>query len=158
MSITASMVKELREKTGAGMMDCKKALQEVEGDLEKAIDWLRQKGLSKAAKKAGRATSEGLVGFEVAADGKSAALIEVKCETDFVARGDQVPGLRERHGGPGSPGANTLTPKRCSPLLSWPTPPSSVKEALMALSPPPGENMGLGKFAKMELCRPASSA
>lgn len=70
MSITASMVKELREKTGAGMMDCKKALQEVEGDLEKAIDWLRQKGLSKAAKKAGRATSEGLVGFEVAADGQ----------------------------------------------------------------------------------------
>ena len=64
MSITAAMVKDLREKTAAGMMDCKKALTECDGDMEKAVDWLRQKGLSKAAKKAGRATSEGLVGFE----------------------------------------------------------------------------------------------
>ena len=71
MSITAAMVKDLREKTAAGMMDCKKALTECDGDMEKAVDWLRQKGLSKAAKKAGRATSEGLVGFELAADGKS---------------------------------------------------------------------------------------
>lgn len=123
MSITAAMVKDLREKTAAGMMDCKKALTECDGDMEKAVDWLRQKGLSKAAKKAGRATSEGLVGFELAADGKSGAAVEVKCETDFVARGDKFQGfvkdmvLR-------SPRANTPTPKRCSPLLSWPTPPS----------------------------------
>ena len=88
MSITAAMVKDLREKTAAGMMDCKKALTECDGDMEKAVDWLRQKGLSKAAKKAGRATSEGLVGFELAADGKSGVAVEVKCETDFVARLD----------------------------------------------------------------------
>lgn len=89
MSISASMVKDLREKTGAGMLDCKKALEENGGDLEKALDWLRQKGLSKAAKKAGRTTSEGLVGCSIAADGKRGVLVEVKCETDFVARGDK---------------------------------------------------------------------
>ena len=104
MSITAAMVKDLREKTAAGMMDCKKALTECDGDMEKAVDWLRQKGLSKAAKKAGRATSEGLVGFELAADGKSGVAVEVKCETDFVARGDKFQGFAERHGGPGRQG------------------------------------------------------
>ncbi len=89
MEISASLVKELRERTSAGMMDCKKALQECEADMEKAIDWLRQKGLSKAAKKAGRETSEGLVAHKTSADNKTAALIEVKCETDFVSRGDK---------------------------------------------------------------------
>lgn len=87
--VTAAMVKELRERTSVGMMDCKKALQECEGDMEAAIDWLRQKGLSKAAKKAGRATSEGLIGFKAADDNSVAAIVEVMCETDFVARGDQ---------------------------------------------------------------------
>jgi elongation factor Ts len=85
--ITASLVKELREKTGAGMMDCKKALNEVAGDLEKAIDWLRTKGLSAAAKKAGRVAAEGLVG--VAADGTRGAVVEVNAETDFVGRNEQ---------------------------------------------------------------------
>src|SRR5579883_2442392 len=85
--ITASLVKELREKTGAGMMDCKKALNEVAGDLEKAIDWLRTKGLSAAAKKAGRVAAEGLVG--VAASGNKGAVIEVNAETDFVGRNEQ---------------------------------------------------------------------
>ena len=89
MSISASMVKDLREKTGAGMMDCKKALEECGGELEKAVDWLRQKGLSKAAKRADRATSEGLIGSCVKDGGKLAVLVEVKCETDFVARGDK---------------------------------------------------------------------
>ena len=84
--ITASLVKELREKTGAGMMDCKRALGEVQGDLEKAIDWLRTKGLSAAAKKAGRVAAEGLVG--VAADGSRGAIVEVNAETDFVGRND----------------------------------------------------------------------
>src|SRR5262249_40055716 len=79
--ITASLVKELREKTGAGMMDCKKALNEVAGDLEKAIDWLRTKGLSAAAKKAGRVAAEGLVG--VAANGTRGAVVEINTETDF---------------------------------------------------------------------------
>ena len=85
--ITASMVKELREKTGAGMMDCKQALTENDGDVEKAIDWLRAKGLSKAAKKSSRAAAEGLVG--VVTDGTRAALVEVNSETDFVARNEE---------------------------------------------------------------------
>ncbi len=84
--ITAALVKELREKTGAGMMDCKKALNETGGDLEAAIDWLRKKGLSAAAKKAGRVAAEGLVG--VVADGTAGALVEVNSETDFVARNE----------------------------------------------------------------------
>jgi elongation factor Ts len=85
--ITASLVKELREKTGAGMMDCKKALNEVQGDLEKAVDWLRTKGLSAASKKAGRVAAEGLVG--VAANGTRGAIVEVNAETDFVGRNEQ---------------------------------------------------------------------
>jgi elongation factor Ts len=84
--ITATMVKDLREKTGAGMMDCKKALAEVQGDMEAAIDWLRKKGLSAAAKKAGRVAAEGLV--SVASAGTKAAIIEINAETDFVARNE----------------------------------------------------------------------
>lgn len=86
-NITASMVKDLRDKTGAGMMDCKAALGETNGDVEAAIDWLRKKGLMKAAKKAGRVAAEGLVG--VAVGGDTGALVEVNSETDFVARNDQ---------------------------------------------------------------------
>ncbi|QUS54121.1 translation elongation factor Ts [Pseudovibrio brasiliensis] len=86
MSITAAMVKELRETSGAGMMDCKAALKETGGDMEAAVDWLRTKGLAKAAKKAGRVAAEGLVA--VAADGNKAVVVEVNSETDFVARND----------------------------------------------------------------------
>ena len=86
MTITATMVKDLREKTGAGMMDCKAALNETSGDMEAAVDWLRTKGLAKAAKKAGRVAAEGLIGL--AAKPKEAALVEVNSETDFVARND----------------------------------------------------------------------
>jgi elongation factor Ts len=89
--ISASMVKELREQTGAGMMDCKAALAESAGDLEAAVDWLRKKGLSKAAKKAGRVAAEGLVGVAVAAN--KGILVEVNSETDFVARNDLFQGL-----------------------------------------------------------------
>ena len=89
MAITAAMVKELRDKTGAGMMDCKKALAECEADVEKALDWLRQKGLSKAAKRADRATSEGVIASCTSADGKVSAIVEVMTETDFVARGEK---------------------------------------------------------------------
>lgn len=85
--ITASMVKELRETTGAGMMDCKSALTETAGDMEQAVDWLRTKGLAKAAKKSGRVAAEGLVG--AVASGLSGALVEVNSETDFVARNEQ---------------------------------------------------------------------
>ncbi|WP_373044858.1 translation elongation factor Ts [Vulgatibacter sp.] len=86
--VTAAAVKELREKTGAGMMDCKKALGETGGDIEKAVDWLRQKGLSAAAKKAGRAATEGAVASYIHGNGKIGVLVEVNCETDFVARND----------------------------------------------------------------------
>ncbi len=87
--ISASMVKELRERTAAGMMDCKKALQECNADMEAAIDWLRQKGLSKAAKKAGRATSEGVIASVTVPDNSTAVIVEIMCETDFVARGEK---------------------------------------------------------------------
>jgi elongation factor Ts len=86
-AISAMMVKDLRDKTGAGMMDCKAALNETAGDMEAAVDWLRAKGLAKAAKKAGRVAAEGLIGL--AADAKQAALVEVNSETDFVARNDK---------------------------------------------------------------------
>ena len=85
-TITATLVKDLRDKTGAGMMDCKAALNETKGDMEAAVDWLRAKGLAKAAKKAGRVAAEGLIGL--AAEAKEAALVEVNSETDFVARND----------------------------------------------------------------------
>jgi elongation factor Ts len=86
MSITAAMVKELRDKTGAGMMDCKKALGETDGNMEAAIDWLRAKGIAKADKKSGRTAAEGLIA--VASEGNSAVVVEVNSETDFVARND----------------------------------------------------------------------
>ncbi|MGO9429507.1 translation elongation factor Ts [Rhodoblastus sp.] len=90
-NITAAMVKDLREKTGAGMMDCKNALSEVEGDIEAAVDWLRKKGLSKAAKKSGRVAAEGLVG--AATRGENGVLVEVNSETDFVARNEEFQAL-----------------------------------------------------------------
>lgn len=86
MEITAAVVKELREKTGAGMMECKKALGETAGDLDKAIDYLRQKGLAAAAKKADRVAADGAVGAYVHPGGKIGVLVEINCETDFVAR------------------------------------------------------------------------
>jgi elongation factor Ts len=90
-NITAQMVKELRERTGAGMMDCKAALQETNGDMEPAVDLLRKKGLAKAAKKAGRIAAEGLIGLAV--EGRKGVLVEVNSETDFVARNDLFQGL-----------------------------------------------------------------
>ncbi|MDR0880927.1 MAG: translation elongation factor Ts, partial [Candidatus Adiutrix sp.] len=83
MEISAKLVKELRDKTNSGMMDCKKALAECEGDLEKAVDWLRQKGLMTARKRAGRATKEGLIVAGVSDDHQKGALVELNCETDF---------------------------------------------------------------------------
>jgi len=89
MEITAQMVKQLRERTGAGMMDCKNALNEAQGNLENAVDVLRKKGLAAAAKKAGRIAAEGAVGSYIHAGGKIGVLVEINCETDFVARTDQ---------------------------------------------------------------------
>jgi elongation factor Ts len=111
MAITAKMVKELREKTGAGMMDCKKALQETEGNMDKAIDFLREKGIAKAAKKADRIAAEGLTHIEV--DNNTAVLLEVNCETDFVTKNDQFKDLLSELG------KHILTQQ-----------PSSVEEAL----------------------------
>lgn len=144
------MVKELREKTSAGMMDCKKALEENDGDMEKAVDWLRQKGLSKAAKKAGRATSEGLIGFEVAPGSNSAVLVEVKCETDFVARGDKFQDF-----------VKALTaqivnecPVDEAALLAAPAladTSRTVQDLLNDAIATIGENIVLGRFLKMDL-------
>lgn len=96
MQITAAMVKELRELTGAGMMECKKALTETDGDAQAAIEWMRKNGLAKADKKAGRVAAEGVIGLHVTDDGKSACLVEVNSETDFVARGDDFTGFVEQ--------------------------------------------------------------
>jgi len=87
--ISAQVVKELRDKTGAGMMDCKRALKENDGDMTKAMEWLRQKGITSADKKAGRVAAEGLVGSYIKTGGKVGVLIEVNCETDFVARREE---------------------------------------------------------------------
>lgn len=93
MSFTAQDVKTLRERTGCGMMDCKNALTETNGDMEKAIDFLREKGMAKAAKKAGRIAAEGIVDSYIHMGGKIGVLLELNCETDFVARGDQFKNL-----------------------------------------------------------------
>lgn len=87
--ISAQVVKELRERTGAGMMDCKKALKETEGDMTKAMEWLRQKGITSADKKAGRVAAEGLVGSYIHTGGRVGVLVEVNCETDFVGRREE---------------------------------------------------------------------
>src|SRR5512137_456559 len=89
VAITAADVSELRKSTGAGMLDCKKALEETGGDMQQAVDFLRKKGLAAAAKKAGRAATEGIVAVALAADGKTGALVEVNSETDFVAKTDK---------------------------------------------------------------------
>jgi elongation factor Ts len=93
MDITASMVKELRERTGAGMMDCKKALKETAGDMDKAVDFLREKGLAAAAKKEGRIAAEGIVDSYIHMGGSVGVLVEVNCETDFVAKTDDFKDL-----------------------------------------------------------------
>jgi len=93
MEVTATQIKDLRERTGAGMADCKKALTEVSGDMDKAIDYLRAKGLAKAAKKAGREATEGLVVSYIHSGGRIGVLVEINCETDFVARNDDFMGF-----------------------------------------------------------------
>ncbi|WP_319472083.1 translation elongation factor Ts [uncultured Pseudodesulfovibrio sp.] len=140
MGITASQVKELREKTGAGMMDCKKALVESGGDEEKAVMYLREKGLSKAAKKAGRATSEGLVTPYISEDGKTAVISELLCETDFVAKGEDfqafAAALSEKIAG------LDVTNGAAADL---PAEVADVTDLIAKL----GENMGVGRFAKV---------
>lgn len=144
MAISAQMVKELREKTGAGMMDCKKALVEVNGDMEKAVDWLRQKGMAKAAKKSGRATCEGIVTSVVSQDGKHVAMASLLCETDFVSKGDQFKSMAKRvaeavleHNPADATGLDGIVG-------------DEVKQLIANI----GENMQIGKFARHTKANP----
>ena len=138
MAITAQLVKELRDMTAAGMMDCKKALVEVEGDLEKAVDWLRQKGMAKAAKKSGRATSEGLVTVAASADGMHIAMGSLLCETDFVARGEQFQAMATRV-------TQVILEKAPADAEALD---AILGEEVTQLIASVGENMQLGKFAR----------
>lgn len=143
-NITASLVKDLRDKTGAGMMDCKAALTETNGDMEAAIDWLRKKGISKAAKKAGRAAAEGLVG--IAVDGKAGVLLEVNAETDFVARNDEFKTFVKD--------ATRLALKEggdLEKLLASPMGSSTVQHTLTELVAKIGENMSVRRAAALSV-------
>jgi len=135
--ISASLVKDLREKTGAGMMDCKKALAESGGDLEAAVDWLRKKGLSAAAKKAGRVAAEGLVA--VVTVGNKGALVEVNAETDFVSRNDQFQGFVRSVAQVALARGDDVAALKAAPGPGGKT----VEEALTALIATVGENMNL---------------
>ena len=144
MAVTAQMVKELREMTGAGMMDCKKALVEADGDLDKAVEVLREKGLSKAAKKAGRIAAMGLVKTAFAEDGKTAAIVEVNSETDFVAKNDEfigfVDGLAKL--------ALEAESNDIEAFKAMAFEGSTVGEALTALIAKIGENMSVRRIDK----------
>jgi elongation factor Ts len=143
-NITASMVKDLRDKTGAGMMDCKNALNETAGDMEAAIDWLRKKGISKAAKKAGRAAAEGLVG--VAVDANTGVLLEVNAETDFVARNEEFKSFVKD--------ASQLALKEggdLEKLLASPMGGSSVQQTLTEMVAKIGENMSVRRAAAISV-------
>ncbi|HLZ65170.1 MAG TPA: translation elongation factor Ts [Aliidongia sp.] len=144
--ITAALVKELREKTGAGMMDCKRALGEVGGDIEQAVDWLRKKGLAAAAKKAGRIAAEGLIG--VATDGKVGVVVEVNAETDFVARNDKfqelvtgVTQLAVKHG-------DNIDAIKQAHVPAFD---KTVEAHLTHLVATIGENMNLRRIARLEV-------
>jgi elongation factor Ts len=143
--ITAALVKELREKTGAGMMDCKKALGETQGDLEGAFDWLRKKGLAAAAKKAGRVAAEGLIGLAV--EGTRGALVEVNAETDFVARNEQFQGF-VRQVARQALDAGDIDKLAAAPYGSEG---KSVAEAMTQLIATIGENMTLRRMAKLKV-------
>ncbi|MEA5026289.1 MAG: translation elongation factor Ts [Erysipelotrichaceae bacterium] len=144
MEITASLVKELREKTGAGMMDCKKALQECEGDIARSIDWLREKGIAKAAKKAGRIAAEGLT--RVLVDGNRAALVEINSETDFVAKNDSFIKLLDDT----TKAILTHNPKdlAAAEMVSLGT--QTVGEAIIAAIATIGEKISLRRFVVVE--------
>ena len=144
--ITAALVKELREKTGAGMMDCKKALAENSGDLEQAVDWLRKQGLSAAAKKAGRVAAEGLVG--VATEGAAGAVVEVNAETDFVARNEQFQEFVSTAAGLALQGADSVEKLAETP---YPGGEGTVAETLTNLIATIGENMNLRRVARLEV-------
>ncbi|MDA0218814.1 MAG: translation elongation factor Ts [Proteobacteria bacterium] len=146
--ITAALVKELREKTGAGMMDCKKALAEVGADMEQAVDWLRTKGLAAAAKKAGRVASDGLVGAAVADDGLSGALVEINAETDFVARNETFQDLVARCARLSLAADGDIAKLAAS---AYPGGEGTVQDKLTNLIATIGENMQLRRTAVMSV-------
>ena len=147
--VTASLVKELREKTGAGMMDCKKVLTETDGDMEKAIELLRERGIAKAAKKSGRVAAEGLVETYISEDGKVGAIVEVNSETDFVAKNDEfktfVMNVAKQ--------VVEKNPKDVEELLNQETifeAGKTVNEALVGKIATIGENLSIRRFARFE--------
>ena len=143
--ITAGLVKDLREKTGAGMMDCKKALGETNGDLEAAVDWLRKKGLAAAAKKAGRVAADGLVGAAVS--GTKGALIEVNAETDFVARNEQFQGFVLAAAKVALDQGGDIEKTKTAPFPGG----GSVTDKLTTLVATIGENMSLRRAAMLHV-------
>ncbi len=148
MAITAGMVKELREMTGAGMMDCKKALTATEGDMDKAVEFLREKGLATAQKKAGRVAAEGLCQTLVAADEKHAVVVEVNAETDFVAKNDVFQGYVAQVAEAAMETETTTTEDFLASPWKFDTT-KTVNEALAAQIAVIGENMNIRRFAKL---------
>jgi len=148
MNITAGMVKELREKTGAGMMDCKKALSATEGDMDKAVEFLREKGLAAAEKKAGRIAAEGIVDTHVSEDGKVASIVEVNSETDFVAKNDK---FKDYVAAVANQAAKTNASNMDDFLAEpWALDTSlTVKEQLASMISIIGENMNIRRFEKI---------
>lgn len=144
--VTAALVKQLRDQTGAGMMDCKKALSETDGDLEGAVDWLRKKGLAAAAKKAGRVAVEGLVGISV--DGTAGAIVEVNSETDFVARNEQFQALVGTLAGLALAGDGELEALR---QTAYPDSGRTVAEEITHMVATIGENIGLRRIARLSV-------
>lgn len=142
MAVTAAMVKELRERTGAGMMECKKALVETDGDMDAAIDTLRISGLAQADKKAGRVAAEGKIALAVSADGKQAVLVEVNCETDFVAKDESFNAFSD------AVAENTLklAPTDVDALMNTTIDGESVEVARQALISKVGENIQVRRF------------
>ncbi|MEE1375294.1 MAG: translation elongation factor Ts [Clostridia bacterium] len=146
MAVTAALVKELRERTGAGMMDCKKALVETDGDIEKAIDYLREKGIMKAQKKAGRIAAEGLVRVTFGEGNKTASIVEVNSETDFVAKNEEFIEFVEDL-------AKEVLVKGNMPMEQFMAEPfgeGTVQETLTAKVAKIGENLSIRRFAKVE--------
>ena len=149
MAITAKQVKELREMTGAGMMDCKKALGQTDGDMDKAVEWLRENGLAKAAKKSGRIAAEGIVAVDVSEDGKTASIVEVNSETDFVAKNEKF----QAYVAEVAAQAKTTSAADIDAFLAepWALDTSvTVDEKLKAMIAVIGENMNIRRFAKIE--------
>ena len=145
--MSAQLVKELRERSGAGMMDCKRALDENKGDMEAAIDWLRKKGLAAAAKKSGRTAAEGLVA--VAGKGTEAAVVELNSETDFVARNEQFQALVEAVAQQAISAGDDVEKLKASKLASGKTVAESITDAVATI----GENMSLRRSAKLSVAK-----